>query len=147
MAFLEWHLDCSSRNDREVHLVGKQLESTRLSLQDIRRRLDTPLVGQHLYLLDEVESTNVSLRAIARLAPRRMLDSHRGEIGRPAEHLLAKAAWLDDTIGLIDRARATGKGEREILRELFGGEAAVSYVSGGDLSRMNFIRAVLRAAN
>jgi BirA family biotin operon repressor/biotin-[acetyl-CoA-carboxylase] ligase len=54
------------RNDREVYLVGKQLESTRLSLQDIRRRLDTPFIGQHLYLLDEVESTNVSLRAIAR---------------------------------------------------------------------------------
>jgi BirA family biotin operon repressor/biotin-[acetyl-CoA-carboxylase] ligase len=55
-----------SRSDQEVHLLGKQLESTRLSLQDIRRRLDTPLVGQHLYLLEEVESTNVSLRAIAR---------------------------------------------------------------------------------
>ena len=66
MAFLEWHLDCSSCSDREVYLVGKQLESTRLSLQDIRRRLDTPLIGQHLYLLDEVESTNVSLHAIAR---------------------------------------------------------------------------------
>src|SRR5688500_2412604 len=88
-----------------------------------------------------------SLRAIARLAPRRMLDSHRGEIGRPAEHLLAKAAWLDDTIGRIDRAHAAGQGEREILHDVFGGEAAVSYVSGGDLSRMNFIRAVLRTAN
>lgn len=42
------------------------LDCTRLSLQDIRRRLDTPVIGQHLYLLEEVESTNVSLRAIAR---------------------------------------------------------------------------------
>lgn len=41
-------------------------ESKRLSLQDIRGRLDTPLIGRHLYLLEEVESTNVSLRAIAR---------------------------------------------------------------------------------
>jgi BirA family biotin operon repressor/biotin-[acetyl-CoA-carboxylase] ligase len=38
----------------------------RLSLQEIRRRLETPVVGQHLYLLEEVESTNLSLRAIAR---------------------------------------------------------------------------------
>lgn len=46
--------------------MEKQLESKRLSLQDIRGRLDTPLIGHHLYLLEEVESTNVSLRAIAR---------------------------------------------------------------------------------
>lgn len=64
-AFLEWHLDCFSR-EREVNLLEKQLESKRLSLQDIRGRLDTPLIGHHLYLLEEVESTNVSLRAIAR---------------------------------------------------------------------------------
>lgn len=46
--------------------MGNALECTRLSLQEIRGRLDSPLIGQHLYLLDEVESTNVSLRAIAR---------------------------------------------------------------------------------
>jgi glyoxylase-like metal-dependent hydrolase (beta-lactamase superfamily II) len=85
-----------------------------------------------------------SLHSIARLPVRRMLDSHRGTIERPVEHLLAKATWLDDTIGLIDRLHAAGKGEREILREAFGGEAAVSHVSGGDLSRGNFIRAVTR---
>ena len=86
-----------------------------------------------------------TLRTIAALGPRRMLDSHRGEIARPAEALLAKAAWLDETIGTIDRLRAAGKGEREILHAVFGGEAAVSYVSGGDLSRTNFIRAVIRS--
>jgi BirA family biotin operon repressor/biotin-[acetyl-CoA-carboxylase] ligase len=46
--------------------MGNVRECTRFSLQDIRRRLDTPVLGQHLYLLDEVESTNMSLRAIAR---------------------------------------------------------------------------------
>ena len=86
-----------------------------------------------------------SLHAIARLPVRRMLDSHRGEIDRPVAHLLAKAAWLDDTIGRIDRLHASGKGEREILADVFRGEAAVSHVSGGDLSRMNFIRAVTRS--
>jgi glyoxylase-like metal-dependent hydrolase (beta-lactamase superfamily II) len=84
-----------------------------------------------------------SLRSIARLPIRRMLDSHRGEIDRPVQRLLAKAAWLDETIGRMDQLHAAGKAERNILRDVFGGEAAVSYVSGGDLSRMNFIRAVL----
>src|SRR5687768_7655347 len=59
-----------------------------------------------------------SLHAIARLPIRRMLDSHRGEIERPVEHLLAKATWLDDTVGLIDRLHAAGKGEREVLAEV-----------------------------
>jgi glyoxylase-like metal-dependent hydrolase (beta-lactamase superfamily II) len=83
-----------------------------------------------------------SLHTVARLPLRRMFDAHRGEIARPREHLLAKAAWLDETIGLIDRLHAAGKTAREILRDVFGGEAGVSYLSGGDLSRMNFIRAV-----
>ncbi|HET6367357.1 MAG TPA: biotin--[acetyl-CoA-carboxylase] ligase [Pseudomonadales bacterium] len=46
--------------------MASLLECTRFSIQDVRRRLETPAVGQHLYLLDQVESTNVSLRAIAR---------------------------------------------------------------------------------
>lgn len=87
-----------------------------------------------------------TLRSIARLNPRRMLDSHRGEIERPAEMLLAKASWLDDTIGRIDQLLAAGRSNDAILAELFGGEAGVSYMSGGDLSRMNFIRAVTRRA-
>jgi hypothetical protein len=66
MTLLEWHLDCFSCDEWEVHPLEKQLESKRLSLQDIRGRLDTQLIGAHLYLLEEVESTNVSLRAIAR---------------------------------------------------------------------------------
>jgi BirA family biotin operon repressor/biotin-[acetyl-CoA-carboxylase] ligase len=47
-------------------MVGNSIECTRFSLKEIRRRLDTSLIGQHLYLMDEVESTNVSMRAIAR---------------------------------------------------------------------------------
>ena len=42
------------------------VDGARFSLREIRRRLETPVIGQHLYLLEEVESTNASLRAIAR---------------------------------------------------------------------------------
>jgi glyoxylase-like metal-dependent hydrolase (beta-lactamase superfamily II) len=85
-----------------------------------------------------------SLRAIARLDPRHMLDSHRGVIERPAEMLLAKADWLEETIGRIDHLHAAGRTESEILTLVMGGEAAISYVSAGDLSRRNFVRAVTR---
>jgi len=83
-----------------------------------------------------------TLRRIAELRPRVMLDSHRGEVPRPREMLLAKADWLDETIGRIDRLAGEGRSERAIVREVLGGEAAVSYISGGDLSRLNFVRAV-----
>lgn len=87
-----------------------------------------------------------SLRAIARLEPRRMLDSHKGEIARPTEMLIAKAAWLDEIIGRIDTMHAAGSSEDQILVEVMGGEAGVAYVSGWDLSRRNFVRAVIRTA-
>ncbi len=87
-----------------------------------------------------------SLREIAQLRPRRMFDSHRGVIEHPVRMLLAKAAWLDDTIGTIDQLHAEGRSNREILTRVFGGEAGVAYVSAGDLSRRNFIRAVISAA-
>ena len=87
-----------------------------------------------------------TLRTIAGLRPRRMLDSHRGEIARPTEMLLAKAAWLDETIAQIDARHARGHGTAQILAQVFGGEAGVSYLSGGDLSRTNFIRAVTGTA-
>ena len=83
-----------------------------------------------------------TLRSIAELRPRRMFDSHRGEIAQPTRMLLAKATWLDDTIARIDRLHALGRRTDEILAEVFGGEAGVAYISAGDLSRKNFIRAV-----
>ena len=85
-----------------------------------------------------------SVRTIAQLQPRRMLDSHKGEIARPVEMLLAKAAWLDETIGRIDEARVAGRSESEIVATAMGGEAGVAYISGFDLSRRNFVRAVMK---
>jgi hypothetical protein len=73
-----------------------------------------------------------------------MLDSHKGEIARPVDMLLAKAAWLDETIGRIDEARVAGRSESEIVATVMGGEAGVAYISGFDLSRRNFVRAVMK---
>ncbi len=83
-----------------------------------------------------------SLRSIAALRPARMFDAHRGEVGRPVASLLAKADWLDDTIAQVDRHLGAGLSDGAIVRAVFGREAAVRYVSNGDLSRMNFVRSV-----
>ncbi len=83
-----------------------------------------------------------SLRSIAALRPTLMLDAHRGAIDRPVAALHAKADWLEETIARIDRAIDLGQPDRTIRDEVLGREAAVGYASGGELSRLNFVRAV-----
>jgi glyoxylase-like metal-dependent hydrolase (beta-lactamase superfamily II) len=83
-----------------------------------------------------------SARRAAALRPRLLLDAHRGIVPNGADALLAKAAWLDDVIGAIDERIAQGWSDRAITRAVLGREDAVYVVSRGDLSRLNFVRAV-----
>ncbi|MEO8563127.1 MAG: MBL fold metallo-hydrolase [bacterium] len=85
-----------------------------------------------------------SLRAIAALEPRLLLDAHRGVIADAAAELRAKVAWTEDTIGEIEALAAKGVGARTIVRRLFGSESPTGWVSGGEYSRRAFVRAVLR---
>ena len=87
-----------------------------------------------------------SLRDIAKLEPEIMLDSHRGLVPNPVAALTAKADWLDETIARIDTLRRSGMNEHAIRREVLGAEDAVYWFSAADLSRINFVRAVLRSA-
>ena len=54
------------------------------------------------------------VRAAAALAPRRLFDAHRGLVERPVPLLLAKADWLDETIGRIERRLAEGWSDRAV---------------------------------
>jgi glyoxylase-like metal-dependent hydrolase (beta-lactamase superfamily II) len=83
-----------------------------------------------------------SARRAAALRPRRFLDGHRGVVPNGAEALRAKAEWLEATIGAIDEYIARGWGDRAITRAVLGREDLVYAVSRGDLSRLNFVRAV-----
>jgi glyoxylase-like metal-dependent hydrolase (beta-lactamase superfamily II) len=85
-----------------------------------------------------------SLRLAAGLRPRRMFDAHRGEIDDPVGALLAKAAWLEETIDRIDRRAAEGASDTVIRDEVLGREELVSYVSRGDLCKLNLVRAIRR---
>lgn len=49
---------------RKAH--EEEMVAERLSMQMIRRWLDTQTVGKHLYVFDEVESTNTIMRDLAR---------------------------------------------------------------------------------
>ena len=83
-----------------------------------------------------------SARRAAALGPRRLFDAHRGIIANGADALRAKAAWLDDMIGAIDERITQGWSDRAITRAVLGREDVVYAVSRGDLSRLNFVRAV-----
>lgn len=83
-------------------------------------------------------------RAIA-LEPQRMFDAHRGVVENPVGSLSAKRAWLQETIGVIERRLDAGDSESAILREVLGGEERTAYASQGEYSRRNLIRSVRSA--
>lgn len=83
-----------------------------------------------------------TLRQVAALGPQRLFDAHRGFVPDPMPRLLAKADWTEETIAAIERRIAAGAPDAVIVRELFGGESLPGYLSGGDYSRINFVRAV-----
>jgi glyoxylase-like metal-dependent hydrolase (beta-lactamase superfamily II) len=85
-----------------------------------------------------------SLRAAAALVPERMFDAHRGFVSNPVEALNARAEWLSDVLGEIGRRIAKGHADHAIVRELLGGEEPAAYVSFGEYSRRNLVRAVRR---
>ena len=87
-----------------------------------------------------------SARRAAALRPRVLLDAHRGIVPNGAEALDAKARWLDDMVGAIDAHIARGWSDRAITTAILGREDAVAVASFGDLSRLNFVRAVRATA-
>ncbi|HEY8176866.1 MAG TPA: MBL fold metallo-hydrolase [Gemmatimonadaceae bacterium] len=80
-------------------------------------------------------------KAIA-LQPRRMFDAHRGMVDKPIDALAAKRAWLEDTVGAIERRLDAGDSERAIVRAILRGEERTALVSQGEYSRRNLVRVV-----
>jgi len=85
-----------------------------------------------------------SLRVARALGPERMFDAHRGFIENAVAAIDAKIDWLSETMATIEQMVRTGGNDDEILRRVLGGEELAGYVSGGDYSRRNLVRAVRR---
>jgi glyoxylase-like metal-dependent hydrolase (beta-lactamase superfamily II) len=83
-----------------------------------------------------------SLRIAAALNPARMFDAHRGPVSNPARALTAKAEWMTNTIGEIERRIAEGWSDREIVKRVLGVEELAALISHGEYSRANFVKAV-----
>jgi len=85
-----------------------------------------------------------SLRALLTRRPRRVFCAHRGLLPHGAALLAAKADWMDEMIGRVETLSAAGRNVEEIRRELLGARTRTHYVSAGEYSPDNFVRAVLR---
>ena len=85
-----------------------------------------------------------SLRAVLALHPERMFDAHRGPVRDPVPALAAKINYLEGTIAAVAAKLASGWSDQAILRAVLGGDEAVARFSGGEYSRLNFVRAVRR---
>lgn len=83
-----------------------------------------------------------SLRRAASLGAEVMYCAHRGRVENATEMLLAKAQWTEDTIGEIERRLAEGWTESQVRERVLGGESLSGWMSRGDYSRANFVRAV-----
>jgi ribonuclease/clavin/mitogillin len=86
-----------------------------------------------------------SLRAMVARAPARVFCAHRGFVPNAAAALTAKAEWLADVIGEIDRLDDGGFSDREISDRLLGGRTLTHYFSAGDYSPVNLVRGVRRS--
>lgn len=85
------------------------------------------------------------LRSLARavdLNPRRMFDAHRGVVESPGVALRAKQSWLERTVDEIERRLDAGDDDRAILRGVLGPEELAGFLSQGEYSRANLVRAV-----
>jgi hypothetical protein len=71
-----------------------------------------------------------------------MFDAHRGPVRDPIAALRGKLGYLEDTVAAIAAKQTAGWSDRAILRRLLGGDEAVAIASGGEYSRLNFVRAV-----
>jgi ribonuclease/clavin/mitogillin len=85
-----------------------------------------------------------SLRIAAALNPERMFDAHRGLVAHPVKSLDAKAEWMTNTIGEIERAIAAGASDAQIVKRVLGGEEFAALISGGEYARVNFVKSVRR---
>ena len=85
-----------------------------------------------------------TLRAMAALEPACLLDAHRGVLPNPSALLRAKADWMDEVIASVERMAADGHPAPAIRDTVLGKEDWTGWFSGGDYSRLNLVRCVLK---
>lgn len=86
-----------------------------------------------------------ALREVAAWQPVRFFDGHRGRLEQPAAQLIAKADWIEETIGSVEQRVREGWSDAAIRDAVLGREELTGWLSAGDYSRLNFVRSVRRS--
>jgi glyoxylase-like metal-dependent hydrolase (beta-lactamase superfamily II) len=94
----------------------------------------------HPWPRENVRQQIASIRKVLALAPARFFDGHRGLVPHAAAQLAAKADWIEETAGQVDRY----VDDSAIARRLFGREPWRNRVTQLDYSHRNLV-ASLRA--
>lgn len=84
-----------------------------------------------------------SLRTVRELRPRTLYCAHRGRVDEPVQRLSEKIAGLEEIVGSARRLADRGRSVREIVRELFGREGRIYWITAGDFSHRNLIESAL----
>jgi glyoxylase-like metal-dependent hydrolase (beta-lactamase superfamily II) len=104
-------------------------------------------VHERVKFLRRIEDLDLhleSLRKVRALEPTLLLCAHAGVVRDGAAALARKIAWWEETREKVRELQAHGLGEREIARRLLGGEGFLTYLSLGDFSKRNLVRAMAR---
>lgn len=83
-----------------------------------------------------------SVRRVLALEPRLYFDAHRSLLRDPAGALRAKADWLDTVIDAIETGLRRGDSDRVIRRRVLGDEGSMPFLTGGEMSKRNFVASI-----
>jgi glyoxylase-like metal-dependent hydrolase (beta-lactamase superfamily II) len=87
-----------------------------------------------------------SLDRMAALDVRRVMCAHRGELPDGAAALRRKLGHLKELRAQVQELVASGLPEAEVTRRAVGPEGFMTWISGGEFSARNFVRALSRGA-
>lgn len=104
-------------------------------------------ISRHVHYLRAAEDAWIiidSLRRVLALRPRLMVCSHAGLVDDACAAITDKIDYWEGLARDARRLRHQGLSVRRITRRLLGREGAMTFISGGDFSKSNLIRSLLR---
>lgn len=84
-----------------------------------------------------------SVRRVAALGPERLFCAHGGVVDDAASALLRKAAWWEELAAEARALQRDGLSVAAVTRRLLGREGLFTWLSLGDFSKSNLVRALL----
>lgn len=100
----------------------------------------------HLRRSEDAGTILESLRRILDLEPELLMCSHAGFVENACERLEQRIRFWEDLGRHAASMLTGGVGARRISRRLLGGEGMMAVISGGDFSKTNLIRSLLRSS-